>query len=256
MAQVKWIKLSTDIFDNRKIKMLESMPDGDALVVIWLKILILAGEVNDGGLIYFTRDIPYTPEILSTQFNRPISTIQLALRTFEQFGMIEIVNDLIMVSNWEKYQSVDKMQEIREYNRLAKQRSRERQKLLSDVNDKSMTSQQCHGTDIDIEEDKDIDKENIHTPKETKHQYGEYKNVKLKDSELEKLKAEYGDALTHESIKFLDEYIEMKGYKAKSHYLCIRKWVIDAVKERKNKHPKQQEYLQREDSMDDVFTQF
>ena len=108
------------------------MPDGDSLIVIWIKLLILAGKTNHDGTVYFTEDIPYTDQLLSVQFNRPLSTIQLALSTFERFGMIEIVNDLILVSNWEKYQSVDGLDKIREQNRLRQQRSRERQKLLSE----------------------------------------------------------------------------------------------------------------------------
>lgn len=66
------------------------------------------------------------------------------------------------------------------------------------------------------------------TVKANKHKYGEYKNVLLKDEELQKLKEEFQN--WEELIKYLDEYIEMKGYKAKSHYLCIKKWVVDAVK--------------------------
>ena len=54
----------------------------------------------------------------------------------------------------------------------------------------------------------------------------------LKDEELQKLKKEYEN--WEGLIKYLDEYIEMKGYKAKSHYLCIKKWVASAVK--KNNH--------------------
>ena len=86
-----------------------------------------------------------------------------------------------------------------------------------------------------------IDKDsidNIYTPpKESKHKHGEYGHVLLKDSELDKLKAEYGDNITNACITFLDEYIEMKGYKAKNHYLCIRKWVIDAVKKQNLNRP-------------------
>ena len=157
MAEVKWIKLDKDIFHNRKIRQIEKMPDGDALIVIWLKILTLAGDVNDGGLVYFTKDIPYTEELLANEFDRPLNTIRLALEVFQQFGMIEIVNSLIMVSNWEEYQSTDKLSEIREYNRIAKQKSRARQKLLADVNDMSMTSQLSQDTDKDIDKDKDKD---------------------------------------------------------------------------------------------------
>ena len=86
--------------------------------------------------------------------------------------------------------------------------------------------------------DKDsIDKDSIDNipAKPQKHKYGEYKHVLLTDEEVEKIYSEYGIDFGVECIKFLDEYIEMKGYKAKNHYLCIRKWVADAVKERKEK---------------------
>lgn len=67
------------------------------------------------------------------------------------------------------------------------------------------------------------------TAKASKHKYGEFKHVLLKDEELQALKKDYAN--WEELIKYLDEYIEMKGYKAKSHYLCIKKWVVDAVKQ-------------------------
>lgn len=71
----------------------------------------------------------------------------------------------------------------------------------------------------------------VDTAKASKHKYGEYKHVLLKDEELQKLQKDFVN--WEELIKYLDEYIEMKGYKAKSHYLAIRKWVVDAVKKNK-----------------------
>lgn len=68
--------------------------------------------------------------------------------------------------------------------------------------------------------------------KENKHKYGEYNKVLLKDSEYNKLVEEYGEDNTKEAIRYLDEYIAMKGVKYKSHYLAMRKWVFDAVKEK------------------------
>lgn len=163
MADVKWIKLVTNIFDNRKIRQIECLPDGDAIIVIWMKLLCLAGYINDSGFVYFTKEIPYTDQMLATQFNRPLTTIQLALKTFENFHMIEVIDNMLLISNWEKYQSVDRLSEIREYNRIAKQKSRAKQKLLQDVNDKSMTGQRCHDTDIEEDKEKEIerDKEKI-----------------------------------------------------------------------------------------------
>lgn len=134
--EIKWIKMSTDLFNNRKIKQIERMQDGDAIIVIWLKLLVLAAEINDGGDVYFLKSVPFSEESLAVEFGRSVEIIALALRTFEAYGMIEIKDHAITIINWEKYQSVDKMEELREYNRLAQQRSREKKKLMSNnVND-------------------------------------------------------------------------------------------------------------------------
>lgn len=118
MAEVKWIKMATNLFDNRKIRQIEVLPDGNAIIVIWLKLLCLAGNINDNGWVYFTQDIPYTEQMLATQFHEPLPTIQLALRTFEAFGMLETTNDIMKISNWEKYQNVEGMEKIREQGRI------------------------------------------------------------------------------------------------------------------------------------------
>lgn len=162
MADVKWIKIVTDIFDNRKIRQIESLPDGDSIIVVWIKLLCLAGNTNDSGLVYFTREIPYTDQMLATTFNRPLTTVQMALRIFEQFEMIEVIDDFLHISNWEKYQNVEGMDKIREQNRLRKQRQRERQRQLpvSDASrDKSRDiTQQSKKEDIDKDKDKDKDR--------------------------------------------------------------------------------------------------
>ena len=68
-----------------------------------------------------------------------------------------------------------------------------------------------------------------------KHTYGEYKHVKLTENEMDRLVNDYGSEETAKAIKLLDEYIEEKGYKSKSHNLALRRWVFDAVKEREKK---------------------
>lgn len=166
MAEVKWIKIVTDMFNNRKIKQIRKLPEGDAIIVIWLQLLCLAGQTNFNGMVYFSQDIPYTDEMLSIEFDRPINLIRLALKTFESFGMIEIIDDVLLVSNWEKYQSADKLEEIREQNRIRQQKFREKQKQLAESNvTETLQITQRNGTDIDIEEDIDIDKDKKHISK-------------------------------------------------------------------------------------------
>lgn len=156
MSEAKWIKLQTNIFDNRKIRQIEHLPDGDSLIVIWLKILVLAGATNDNGNIYFTPEIPYTDQLLATEFNRPLSTVQFALQTFERFGMIEIINEIIHVSNWERYQNVEGMEKVREQTRQRVAAFRERKALECNVTS-NVTVTQCNATDK--EEEKEIEKE-------------------------------------------------------------------------------------------------
>jgi predicted phage replisome organizer len=163
MSEIKWIKVMTDMFDNRKIKQIETLPEADSIIVIWLKLLCLAGSVNEQGLIYFTKEIPYTDEMLAKAFDRPLNTVRLALQTFERFEMIEIIDNIICISNWEKYQQLEGMDKVREQNRIRKQRQRERQKqalLVEKENvtrDSHVTVTESHATDIDIEKDKEKD---------------------------------------------------------------------------------------------------
>lgn len=158
MADVKWIRLATEVFDNRKIKQIEKMPDGDSIIVIWFKLLCLAGNINAGGMIYFTSEIPYTEEMLATEFNIPIQklqTLKLALLTFQNFHMIEIIDNVFYISSWEKYQNIEGLEKIREQNRIRKQKERNRKSIECHV---TVTEEvaQCHATDKEI--DKDIDK--------------------------------------------------------------------------------------------------
>ena len=132
MDGVSWIKLQTDIFNNRKIRQIENLPDGDTILVIWFKLLVLAGNVNNNGWIYFTKDIPYTEQMLATEFNKPLTTIQYALTTFIRFNMIEVVDDIICVSNWVEYQNISGLDKVREQGRKRVQAYRERQKIALD----------------------------------------------------------------------------------------------------------------------------
>lgn len=130
MADVKWIKIVTDIFDDEKILMIESMPDADSIIVIWFKLLCLAGKQNNGGVIMLNDRIPYTSEMLATVFRRELNTVRLALELFQKYGMIEIVEDVITIPNWSKHQSLDALESKRERDRMRKAMKRNAQKAL------------------------------------------------------------------------------------------------------------------------------
>ena len=257
MAEVKWIKLATDIFDDEKIKIIESLPKADTLLVIWFKLLCLAGKQNNSG-VFCLGSVPYTEKMFATILGRPLNTVKTAFEVFENFGMIERIDGTVTIPKWEKHQSLDSYEKRKEKDRLYQKERRDKQRQIvgksSDTSADSRQKIEYKSPDVgiaEVEEDKEIEKDiEIYKEKHPKgckekadsvpksdapkHRHGEYGRVLLSDGEFEKLKADYPNA--NELIAFLDEYIEMKGYKARNHYLCIKKWVVSAIEERKRKN--------------------
>lgn len=158
MAEIKWIKIVTDIFDDEKILLIESLPEADSIIVCWFKLLCLAGKQNNSGVLMLNDRMPYTEEMLATIFRRPLQTVRLALETFEAFGMIEIINGTITIPNWGKHQQIEEINKIREQTRDRVSKYRERQKQLSSSNVTcNVTVTGCNATEEDknrLEEDK------------------------------------------------------------------------------------------------------
>lgn len=249
MAEVKWIKITTDIFDDEKILMIETMPSADSIIVIWFKLLTFAGKQNNNGVFFMSNRIAYTDEMLAAIFRRDIKVVRLALKVFEQFGMIEIIDNVITIPNWGKHQTLDAYERKKERDRIYQQERRLKQKQLiqkssdtsSDISTEASTYVAISDKDIDKDKEKDKDgrdmqivgtEQYMNTPddppspstqkKPQKHKYGEYQNVLLSDDELKKLQDKYSDY--QERIERLSEYIESKGVKYKSHYATINSW--------------------------------
>lgn len=132
MSEVKWISISTDVFNDEKMCTIESMPDGLSIEIVWFKLLCLAGICNENGFLMLNKDIPYTEEMMAKYFRMDIGIIQRALETFQKMGMVDIIDNIYMVSNWMKYQNNAELEHIKELNRLRQQRYRDSQKKLLD----------------------------------------------------------------------------------------------------------------------------
>ncbi len=135
MAGISWIKLSVNIFDDEKIKLIKSMPEGDAIILIWIQLLCLAGKTNDNGAVYIGQHMNYTDEMISTICNQPLNTVRIALKAFEEFEMINLGEDgLISISNWEKHQNIEGMEKVRAQTRKRVAKYRAKQKELESSN--------------------------------------------------------------------------------------------------------------------------
>ena len=123
---VSWIQLCVDIFDNRKIKQILRMPRGDAIFTLWIGLLCLAGKTNDGGAIYFTKNVPYDYKKLAAEFRKSEKFLQKSVEILKNFEMILEQNGVIYITNWAEYQNVEGLEKIREQTRqrVAKHRAK------------------------------------------------------------------------------------------------------------------------------------
>lgn len=159
MADVKWIKITTDIFDDEKILLIESLPDAYSIIVVWFKLLCLAGKMNNSGVFVMSNKIAYTDKMLATIFRMKESTVQLALQTFEQFGMVEIIDGVITIPNWGKHQNLDQLESKKEYMRNYMTEYRARQKALLSGKPNCKANSKTNVSEADKERDKELEGE-------------------------------------------------------------------------------------------------
>lgn len=233
MADVKWIKITTDMFDNRKIKHLRRLPDGDSIVLIWVMLLTLAGRCNSGGMIFLTENIPYTPKMLADELDFEESTAQLALNALEQLGMIQTNdNGFLAVTGWEKHQNIEGMEKIRESKRLAQARWRAKQTAIAE---KSTVDSTVDSTRISVdhaeeekEEDKNKKEKENKSVRETTHtlfarllpDYLLSDSLQAKMGEWVKYKTERKEPYKEQGMKSLLRQVENKAIQYGDDAVC------------------------------------
>lgn len=233
MADVKWIKITTDMFDNRKIKHLRRLPDGDSIVLIWVMLLTLAGRCNSGGMIFLTENIPYTPKMLADELDFEESTVQLALNALEQLGMIQTNdNGFIAVTGWEKHQNIEGMEKIRESKRLAQARWRAKQATIAEKStvDSTVDSTRIFVDDAEKEKEEDKNKKEKENKsvRETTHtlfvrllpDYLLSDSLQAKMGEWVKYKTERKEPYKEQGMKSLLRQVENKALQYGDDAVC------------------------------------
>ena len=239
MSDIKWIKLTTNIFDNNKIKYIRTLPDGKNIVLFWIMLLTKAGQCNENGYIFITKNIPYTAELLADEFKFSITLIKAALTLFENLNMITFDNSVICIANWEKNQNIEALSKIKEQNKLRQARYRKNKKLLQANNTSSnVTDNVTNNTDVTsnvtqsnaLEEEEEEEKEieidiDINTKVfiEKWNSLGLNKLINIKNKRLKSLKArvkEYGVDKVLLAIENIKQSDFLKGDNE-------RGWVVD-----------------------------
>ena len=265
MGEVSWIKLKVGMFDDSKIKYIEALPERDTIITIWVKLLTLSGKYNEQGYIMLSENLPYNEEMLANEFNRPINSIRLAIQTFETLGMIEKVNGVIKVTNWEKHQSLDSKAKHKEKNKLRQQRYREKHKKLLEAK-RNVTVTLRNDTEEEEEEreeEREEEKEEEYKNKEEEREAVFSSSIKyiianlddkLTPNQMEQLGFAIDDIGTNafEVVKVGVEYTKSKS--AHGGYLIkvLNNWAKENVK---TKEDAENKIAPRKNTTDDVIAQ-
>ena len=226
MADVQWIKIKVGMFDGDSFKKIKRAKIGgekfrDKLTAVWFELMDFAGRCNHDGAFVDKREIPYsTLDDIATMIDRDTDELELCMRFFINEGMVEIVNDVYMLSNWLEYQNVAGLEKIREQKRVAQAKWRAKKALVeSHVDSTEHLPSISLSTSISTSYE---DKGDCKGEKKIRHKYGEYNNVLLTDEDLDKLKAEFPDWQAR--IERLSSYIAQSGKSYKNHLATIRNW--------------------------------
>lgn len=124
MNEVFWVRLFCAEFDDPRWLAIEQMPDADAVQIIYVRMLMLAGRCNAGGLLLLHESLPYDVTTLSAVLRRTVPVVQFALATLERFKFIEVMDRVIAITAWDQLQPTDELARLAERREKDKQRKR------------------------------------------------------------------------------------------------------------------------------------
>jgi predicted phage replisome organizer len=218
------------MFDNRKVRHLRRLPEGNNIVLIWVMLLTMAGRCNAGGMIFLTENIPYNTKMLADELDFEENTVRLALEALERFGMVSTNGDWLSIAGWQEHQNIEGMERIREQNRARKALQREREKTLapSVSRDRHVTVTQCHATDKDKEERIKSEEKEIKSVRETTRtlfdrlvaDYAISSDVKDKMAEWIAYKTERKEPYKEQGMKALLRQVENAATKYGCQAVC------------------------------------
>ncbi|AWK52530.1 phage replisome organizer [Clostridium beijerinckii] len=174
MMDIKWVKFEVGMYDDTKLKILDSMENRDLHHYVWTRSLVLSGKINCGGYLYITDNIPHTIKTLAIEFNRSISEVKASFKILRKLEMIEFTEEKVFkIKNWDKHQNVEGMERSKHLNnaRVAKCRAKKKElnennkedEIINDVleiieEEKENKSKRTGNADIKSEKELSIDK--------------------------------------------------------------------------------------------------
>lgn len=135
MDNVQWIKLKVGMFDGESFKKIKKAKIGgesfrDKLTAVWFELLDFAGKCNHSGFLINSREIPFQSiSDIAVMIDRTPEELDLCMKFFINEGMVEIIDDIYLLSNWMMYQNEAGLEKIREQTRLRVEKHRKKKAL-------------------------------------------------------------------------------------------------------------------------------
>lgn len=131
--EITWIKMFVSIFSNRKIQTILKERDGDTYFRVWIQLLTIAGQSMQNGKIMMSENNPMTAEDLAKIMSKSDQKVKKILDKLIQLEMIVYSENTYKIKNWNKYQSTDKYEIVKEQGRVRQKRYRDKLKEKSNV---------------------------------------------------------------------------------------------------------------------------
>lgn len=241
MYGLKWLKLSLDIFENRKIKYILTLDFGAEYSLIWIKLLCLAGKIGDGGEIYIVKSKPYKTRMLAASLGVSEERLTEAIALFDELSMIEYLPCGVMrVKNFTAYQEGGKpcgmnsqlKRDEQTYGRIDAKTDDKTDEQTDDKTDEKAAEQKYERREEEIREEeireeKNRKEKNINTLSHAfdaeKRKYGRFSNVLLTEKEYGELKLTHND-IADRLIEELSLYLESRGECYSNHFAVLLRW--------------------------------
>lgn len=171
-----WLKLKENFFDDKQIRFLRTLPDGDKIVITYLKMQLKS--LKTAGTIRYDRILPSCEDELALMLDEDINIVKFTIKALLQINAIEILEDnsIFMIAMQEligkESASAERMRKLRS-----------KQKSLPSHCDSNV--QKCYTEiEVDIEIEKELDKEKELDAEVEKKEINIFKICESKEIEL------------------------------------------------------------------------
>ncbi|MCD8122482.1 MAG: phage replisome organizer N-terminal domain-containing protein [Clostridiales bacterium] len=236
-----WLKLHEEFFRQPSIKYIRTLPEGEKILIIYLKLLLVS--LRTDGIIFMESLYPTMEEELALVLDENKMTVQLSLMALEKINLLERGEDDSELIMTKLPDMIGIGSENASAQRVRAYRERKALEMTGEKPESVTLKRECNTSVTDVKRlcnaEKEIEKEKKADPdkdaeKEAHLLYGVNRNVSLSDMEYESLKRQFPTDYM-DKIDYFSSYMAKTGRSYDSHYLTICQWAKqDSQRERRS----------------------